>query len=93
MPANVKQAPGNEQDRLNVALGMAIHANLMENVEGILDGGLRRTRSKFLQEAVEPAVSISIPAETTAAPELLGAAIVRGVRQFRETVAKPKAEN
>lgn len=93
LPANLTKKPGHVQDRLNVALGMVLHANLMENVEGILDGGLRRTRSKFLQEATDPAVSISIPAETTAAPEVLGAAIVRGIRQFRETVATPKASD
>ena len=90
LPKDDGKAPGNSQDRFNIVLGMSIHATLMETVEGVLDGGLRRARTKFLKEAAEPAVSISIPAETTAAAEVMGAAIVRGVRNFRDRVV-PKS--
>ena len=83
-------APGNAQDRLNVALGMALHATLMETVQGILDGGLCRDRTTFLQEATEPAVSISLPAESTASAEMLGAAIVGGLRQFRKALDRER---
>ena len=90
LPESLARAPGNVHDRLNVVLGMSLHATLMDNVEGVLDGGMRRTRTNFLQEATEPAASVSIPAETTVEAELLGAAIVRGVRNFKDKVV-PKS--
>jgi N-acetylmuramoyl-L-alanine amidase len=90
LPEFETRASGNTQDRLNVVLGMSLHSTMMQTVEGVLDGGLRRTRSDFLKEAGEPAASISIPAETTAEAEVLGAAIVRGIRNFRGKVV-PKS--
>lgn len=90
LPELDARAQGNAQDRLNVVLGMSLHSILMETVEGVLDGGLRRTRSNFLEKAAEPAASISIPAETAAEAEVLGAAIVRGIRNFRDKVV-PKS--
>ncbi len=80
---------GNTQDKENVALAMALHATLMETVEGVLDGGLRRARNAFLETATEPAVTIHIPSESKASAEHLGAALVRGLRQFR-TALEPQ---
>jgi hypothetical protein len=88
-PASPDAAPGNAQDRLNVALGMALHATLMETVEGILDGGLRRDDHAFLKEAAAPAVAIAIPAQAEAPAEVIGASLVRGLRRFHQAVSRP----
>lgn len=53
--------PGNAQDRLNLTLGMALHATLLETVEGILDGGLRRDDARFLRSAGVPAATLNFP--------------------------------
>ncbi len=88
-PANSPSpARGNNQDRLNIAMGMALHATLMENVDGILDGGLTRDRMRFLREASRPAVAIRLPAASAASAEVFGAAIVRGLRKFRDTASR-----
>ena len=88
VPAQASRERGNDQDRLNIAMGLALHANLMKNVEGVLDGGLARDRMSFLREATRPAVAIRLPSATTASPEVIGAAMVRGLRKFRDTVSR-----
>lgn len=88
VPPGLETTRGNQQDRLNAALGLAVHATLMEHAEGVLDGGLTRSRLPFLQHASRPAVAIRLPGAASTSAEVLGAAIVSGLRRFREAVAR-----